>query len=127
MESQVTISLLPVALSLVTIPRPRLKHLTTPVIHHILQPNPTFLNITCNELELSIFAEADTIDEFHAIARRDKHKQRARSDPTPRSRASLTVQPISGARYGLRAPFVPSKRAPAPASQLDRDLHHHYL
>lgn len=54
---QVTITLLPVALSLVHIPRSRLPFLTNPILRQLLQPNPTFLNITCNEIELSIFAE----------------------------------------------------------------------
>ncbi|KAF5393134.1 hypothetical protein D9757_001302 [Collybiopsis confluens] len=76
---QVTISLLPVSLSLVRIPRPRLAHLSSPIIRQVLQPSPTFLNLTCNEIELSIFAEASTLDEFQAIARRDRQKQRSRS------------------------------------------------
>ncbi|KAJ4479253.1 hypothetical protein J3R30DRAFT_2738701 [Lentinula aciculospora] len=76
---QVTISLLPVSLSLVHIPRSRLAHLSSPIIRQILQPNPTFLNLTCNEIELSIFAETHTLDEFESIARRDRQKQRSRS------------------------------------------------
>ncbi|KAF5358926.1 hypothetical protein D9758_004845 [Tetrapyrgos nigripes] len=89
MDSSVTVSLLPVQLSLIHIPRSRLRQLTTPVIHQILQNSPTFLNLTCNELELTIFAEAGTIDEFHAIARRDQLKQRARSG-SGSSRKSLS-------------------------------------
>lgn len=76
---QVTISLLPVSLSLVHVPRSRLSTLSSPIIRQILQPNPTFLNLTCNEIELSIFAEARTLDEFDNIARHDRHKQRSRS------------------------------------------------
>ncbi|KAJ3847128.1 hypothetical protein EV368DRAFT_51722 [Lentinula lateritia] len=76
---QVTISLLPVSLSLVHIPRSRLAHLSSPIIRQILQPNPTFLNLTCNEIELSIFAESHVLDEFETIARRDRQKQRSRS------------------------------------------------
>ncbi|KAJ3930178.1 MAG: hypothetical protein NXY57DRAFT_962931 [Lentinula lateritia] len=76
---QVTISLLPVSLSLVHVPRSRLAHLSSPIIRQILQPNPTFLNLTCNEIELSIFAESHVLDEFETIARRDRQKQRSRS------------------------------------------------
>ncbi|KAE9409960.1 hypothetical protein BT96DRAFT_953241 [Gymnopus androsaceus JB14] len=76
---QVTISLLPVSLSLVHVPRSRLSNLSAPIIRQILQPSPTFLNLTCNEIELSIFAEAHTLEDFEAIARRDRQKQRSRS------------------------------------------------
>ncbi|KAH7916275.1 hypothetical protein BJ138DRAFT_996108 [Hygrophoropsis aurantiaca] len=77
--TQVTISLLPVSLSLVHIPRSRLAQLSHPILRQILQPNPTFLNITCNEIELSIFAEHHMLVDFEPIARRDRHKQRSRS------------------------------------------------
>lgn len=53
---QVTVSLLPVSLSLVHIPRCRLLELSHPIIRQILLPNPSFLNLTCNQVELSIFA-----------------------------------------------------------------------
>ena len=76
---QVTISLLPVSLSLVHIPRSRLAHLSHPVLRQILQPNPTFLNITCNEIELSLFAEHHMLEDFDPIARRDRQRQRSRS------------------------------------------------
>jgi len=76
---QVTITLLPVSLSLVHIPRSRLTHLSHPVLRQILQPNPAFLNITCNEIELSIFAEHHMLHDFEPISRRDRHRQRSRS------------------------------------------------
>jgi hypothetical protein len=76
---QVTISLLPVSLSLVHIPRSRLSQLSHPVIKQILQPNPTFLNITCNEIELSLFAEHSVLADFELIARDDRRRQRSRS------------------------------------------------
>lgn len=76
---QVTITLLPVSLSLVHIPRARLNHLSQPVLRQILQPNPSFLNITCNEIELSIFAEHHMLHDFEPISRRDRHRQRSRS------------------------------------------------
>lgn len=76
---QVTISLLPVSLSLVHVPRSRLAQLSHPVLRQILQPSPTFLNVTCNEIELSIFAEHYMLADFEPIARQDRQKQRSRS------------------------------------------------
>ncbi|KAF5387757.1 hypothetical protein D9615_000614 [Tricholomella constricta] len=76
---QVTISLLPSSLSLVHIPRSRLPHLSHPILKQILRPNPTFLNITCNEVELSLFAEQAVLEDFEPIARRNRRKQRAKS------------------------------------------------
>ena len=73
---QVTISLLPVSLSLVHIPRSRLTRLSHPVLRQILQPNPAFLNVTCNEIELSIFAEHHTLHDFELISRRDRHRKK---------------------------------------------------
>ncbi|KAI0720306.1 hypothetical protein C8T65DRAFT_567833 [Cerioporus squamosus] len=83
----VTISLLPVSLSLVHLPRSRLEHFTSHVLRQILQPNPTFLNVTCNEIEVSLFAEHDTLQEFHKAARKDARRLRrrereARADPS---------------------------------------------
>ncbi|KIL00503.1 hypothetical protein PAXRUDRAFT_29754 [Paxillus rubicundulus Ve08.2h10] len=77
--SNVTITLLPVTLSLVHIPRSRLPQLSHAVLRQILQPNPTFLNVTCNEIELSLFAEHRILEDFEAIARRDRQRQRSRS------------------------------------------------
>lgn len=69
-----TISLLPVSLSLVHIPRPRIQDLIHPILRQILLPNPTFLNITCNEIELSVFAEHHALQDFESAARRDARK-----------------------------------------------------
>ena len=74
-----TISILPASLSLVHIPRSRLPQLSHPVLRQILQPHPSFLNITCNEIELSLFAEHHILDDFEPIARRDRQRQRSRS------------------------------------------------
>ena len=74
----VTISLLPVSLSLVHLPRSRLEHFTSHVLRQILLPNPTFLNVTCNEVEVSLFAEHDTLQEFHKAARKDARRLRQR-------------------------------------------------
>ncbi|KAJ6490337.1 hypothetical protein C8R47DRAFT_1014533 [Mycena vitilis] len=69
---QVTITRLPTALSIVSIPRSRLDALSHPVLRALLQPNPAFLSITCNALELSLFAEPDSLLAFDAIARADQ-------------------------------------------------------
>ncbi|KAI0638360.1 hypothetical protein C8Q77DRAFT_427729 [Trametes polyzona] len=74
----VTISLLPVSLSLVHLPRSRLEHFTQHVLRQILQPSPVFLNVTCNEIEVSLFAEYDTVQEFHKAARKDARRLRQR-------------------------------------------------
>ncbi|KAF8969424.1 hypothetical protein BDZ97DRAFT_1795567 [Flammula alnicola] len=76
---QVTIALLPVSLSLVHIPRSRLDSLSHPILRQLLHPNPAFLNITCNEIELSIFAEHHILQDFEPVARKDRHRQRSRS------------------------------------------------
>ncbi|TEB35731.1 hypothetical protein FA13DRAFT_1728581 [Coprinellus micaceus] len=73
---QVTISLLPVSLSLIHIPRTRLPALTTAIIRQLLLPQPQFLNITANDIELSIFAEEHVLHDFLPIARRDRHQRR---------------------------------------------------
>ncbi|KIM68925.1 hypothetical protein SCLCIDRAFT_7121 [Scleroderma citrinum Foug A] len=77
--SNVTITLLPVSLSLVHIPRSRLPQLTHPILRQILQPNPTFFNVTCNEIELTLFAEHHNILDLDLIARHDRRAHRSRS------------------------------------------------
>jgi hypothetical protein len=88
---QVTISLLPASLSLVHIPRSRLAQLLHPVLKQILQPKSTFLNITSNEVELSIVAEESLLKDFEPIARRDRSKQRSRSGSGSSRRRSSTA------------------------------------
>jgi hypothetical protein len=88
---QVTISLLPASLSLVHIPRSRLHQLSHPVLSQILQRNPTFLNLTCNEIELSLFADDHMLADFEPIARRDRLRQRSRSGSGFRCRAPFFV------------------------------------
>jgi len=79
---RVTISVLPVSLSLLHIPRSRLPQLSHSIIRQILQPDPVFLSITSNEIELSIFAEAHALQHFEPIARRDRQRSRSRSHST---------------------------------------------
>lgn len=80
MSDSVTISLLPVSLALVHVPRSRLDTLTQHVLRQILRPNPGFLNVTCNEIELSLFAEGHALQEFEKIARKDTRKLRRRRE-----------------------------------------------
>ncbi|KAI0335648.1 hypothetical protein GY45DRAFT_1366722 [Cubamyces sp. BRFM 1775] len=92
----VTISLLPVSLSLVHLPRSRLEDFTQHVLRQILQPNPVFLNVTCNEIEVSLFAEHDTLQEFHKAARKDARRMRqreARSDSRHSPRRTRRANP----------------------------------
>ncbi|KAH0587850.1 hypothetical protein H2248_006605 [Termitomyces sp. 'cryptogamus'] len=92
---QVTISLLPSSLSLVHIPRSRLPHLSHPILRQVLRPDPTFLNITCNEFELSLFADESVLEDFEPIARKDRLKQRARhSSNSGRVSRSREIEPV---------------------------------
>ncbi|KAH9833754.1 uncharacterized protein C8Q71DRAFT_860029 [Rhodofomes roseus] len=80
MSDSVTISLLPVSLALVHVPRSRLDTLTQHILRQILRPNPSFLNVTCNEIELSLFAEGHALREVEKIARKDARKLRRRRE-----------------------------------------------
>ncbi|KAL0949260.1 hypothetical protein HGRIS_009338 [Hohenbuehelia grisea] len=88
-QSQVTISLLPVSLALVHVPRSRVTQLSHPILKQILQPSPAFLNITCNEIELSLFAEHTLLADFEVLGRQDRQRQRSRSGSSS-SRKSAT-------------------------------------
>lgn len=79
----VTITILPVSLSLVHIPRHRLKQFSYSIIQQILRPAPAFLNISCNATEVSIIAERETIEPFLKAAKRDsKRLERSRRGQT---------------------------------------------
>ncbi|TDL29810.1 hypothetical protein BD410DRAFT_798298 [Rickenella mellea] len=82
-----TITLLPATLSLVHIPRPRVPELSRPILKQILHNNHCFLNLTCNQIELSIFAENELLSEFEPYAWKDRQKQRQRE--RARSTSSL--------------------------------------
>ncbi|KAL5487912.1 hypothetical protein ACEPAI_6020 [Sanghuangporus weigelae] len=73
-----TISILDVSLSLVHIPRSRVPELNRPILKQLLRKGPKFLNLTANEIELSIFTEEDELMDFEPVARRDRQKQRLR-------------------------------------------------
>ncbi|CAL1701245.1 unnamed protein product [Somion occarium] len=78
MTDSVTISLLPVSLSIVHVPRSRIHSLCHPLLRQLLLPNPMFLNITCNEIELSLFAEHHVLKEFEPIVKKDARRLRLR-------------------------------------------------
>lgn len=83
MASSATISLLPVSLSLVHIPRSRIKDQVHPLLRQLLLPSPTFLNVTSNEIELSIFAEHHTLQEFEFSAQQDALNKSSSSRERP--------------------------------------------
>lgn len=57
-----------------------------------MQPNPIFINVTCNEIELSLFAESHMLQDFEPIARRDRQRQRSRSgSASSNTRRTLTA------------------------------------
>lgn len=88
-----TITILPVSLSIVHIPRSRIQSLCHPILRQLLLPRPPFLNITCNELELSLFAEDQSVYDFESIAQSDARKLRVRGRSkrsTPPSSSSST-------------------------------------
>lgn len=79
MSDSATISLLPVSLSIVHVPRSRIHDLFHPLLRQLLLPGPAFLNLTCNELELSLFAEHHVLRDFQPIAQKDARKLLARA------------------------------------------------
>lgn len=99
-HSHVTITILPCSLSLVHIPRPRIAELSRPILKQILRKQPTFLNLTANEIELSIFAEDESVGDFEPIARRDRQRQRVRAEARAgsvhghRTKRAVNTQPV---------------------------------
>lgn len=76
-QNDVTITVLPASLSLVHIPRNRLTRFSHPIIDLLLRPNPTFLNVSCNDTEVSIIASESDLAPFVRIAQRDGRKASA--------------------------------------------------
>lgn len=76
MACSATVSLLPVSLSLVHIPRSRVRDNIHSVLRQLLLPSPTFLNVTSNEIELTVFAEHHTLQDFEFIAQEDARLSR---------------------------------------------------
>lgn len=89
MSDSATIQLLPVTLSIVHVPRSRVHDLFHPLLRQLLLPSPAFLNITCNELELSLFAEHHLLRDFEPLAKKDAKRLHARE----RGRTSSKTRP----------------------------------
>lgn len=98
-----TITILDVSLSLVHIPRSRVADLNRPILKQLLRRSPKFLNLTANELELSIFVENDALGEFEVVARKDRQKLRCRELAATgaasrrrrrEAKLNLTLQPV---------------------------------
>ncbi|THH30698.1 hypothetical protein EUX98_g3502 [Antrodiella citrinella] len=95
MTDSVTISLLPVSLSIVHVPRSRIHDLFHPLLRQLLLPNPAFLSLTCNELELSLFAEHHILRDFEPIAEKDARKLLTRDrDRAAKPRSKTPCEPV---------------------------------
>ncbi|KAJ1311045.1 hypothetical protein OPQ81_009550 [Rhizoctonia solani] len=95
----VTITVLDVALRLCTIPRSRLPETTHYVVKQFLRQRPTFLNITLNTSELSIFAEQSTLEDFRPLARRGRLGARSGA-PVEISKETWSVLQIDEDKFG---------------------------
>ncbi|KAF8761571.1 ACT domain [Rhizoctonia solani] len=95
----VTITVLDIALRLCTIPRSRLPETTHYVVKQFLRQRPTFLNITLNTSELSIFAEQTTLDDFRPLARRGRLGARSGA-PIEISQETWSVLQIDEDKFG---------------------------
>ncbi|EUC65355.1 ACT family 7 protein [Rhizoctonia solani AG-3 Rhs1AP] len=95
----VTITVLDIALRLCTIPRSRLPETTHYVVQQFLRQRPTFLNITLNTSELSIFAEQTTLDDFRPLARRGRLGARSGA-PVEISQETWSVLQIDEDKFG---------------------------
>ncbi|KAG8900766.1 hypothetical protein FRC01_010030, partial [Tulasnella sp. 417] len=107
----VTITVLPVTLSLVRIPKHRLSHFAHPIIKLILSESTssTFLNISTNASEVSIIAREQDLSSFVKIARRDNRRVRRHMQRNARkeseSSATSSSAPWSGQEGGAPSPI----------------------
>ncbi|QRV91090.1 hypothetical protein RhiJN_19108 [Ceratobasidium sp. AG-Ba] len=95
----VTITVLDITLRLCTIPRTRLPETTHYVVKQFLRQRPTFMNITLNTQELSIFAEHSTLDDFLPLARRGRTASRTGA-PVEISQDTWSVLQIDEDKFG---------------------------
>ncbi|CAE6449761.1 unnamed protein product [Rhizoctonia solani] len=95
----VTITVLDIALRLCTIPRSRLPETTHYVVKQFLRQRPTFLNITLNTSELSIFAEQTTLEDFRPLVRRGRLGARSGA-PVEISHETWSVLQIDEDKFG---------------------------
>jgi hypothetical protein len=101
------IEVLPVALSLVRVPRSRVNSLYHPILKQILQPEPTFLAVTCNELELSIFAADSVLEDFESVTRKDARKL-AKCAAGRRKGKAQTFEPVEVSSDKWKVIQIPS-------------------
>ncbi|KAG8762917.1 hypothetical protein FRC11_007149 [Ceratobasidium sp. 423] len=95
----VTITVLDIVLRLCTIPRSRLPETTHYVVKQFLRQRPTFLNITLNTSELSIFAEQTTLEDFRPLVRRGRLGARSGA-PVEISQEAWSVLQIDEDKFG---------------------------
>ncbi|KAF8605169.1 hypothetical protein BDV93DRAFT_555114 [Ceratobasidium sp. AG-I] len=96
----VTITVLDISLRLCTIPRSRLPETTHYVVKQFLRQSPTFMNITLNTSELSIFAEDSTLEDFLPLARRGRMGSRSTTAPVEISSDTWSVLQIDEDKFG---------------------------
>ncbi|KAG8952727.1 hypothetical protein FRC04_003650 [Tulasnella sp. 424] len=120
----VTITVLPVTLSLVRIPKHRLSHFAHPIIKLILSDSTssTFLNISTNASEVSIIAREQDLASFVNIARKDNRRIRHQIQRNARRESASSAVPLtpssepdprtdeSGAAPSPGRPFPRSRR-----------------
>ncbi|KAH8094867.1 hypothetical protein BXZ70DRAFT_908666 [Cristinia sonorae] len=94
MTDSTTITLLPVSLSIVHLPRSRIHGHFHPLLRQLLLPSPAFLSLTCNELELSLFAEHHLLRDFEPIAKKDARRLLARERGRPSKSRKVEWEPI---------------------------------
>lgn len=79
MQSDMMIEVLPVSLHLVRVPRARVHDHMQPILRQLLQPDaPGFLNITLNNIELSVLAPEPLASDFASFAYEDARLSRRR-------------------------------------------------
>ena len=107
----VTITVLDISLRLCTIPRSRLPETTHYVVKQFLRQSPTFMNITLNTSELSIFAEDSTLEDFLPLARRGRMGARSTA-PVEISPDTWSVLQIDEDKFGMRPAFCAHRNGP---------------
>lgn len=108
MADAFTISLLPVPLAFVHIPRTRFPALSHHVLRHILYPSPTFLTVTANQIEVSLLVDWAHAHDFEVIARKDRRSMR--HDPVEISYEPWSVLQVDSHadQYGVYFPSITS-------------------
>ncbi|KAG8989505.1 hypothetical protein FRB90_002207 [Tulasnella sp. 427] len=121
----VTITVLPVALSLVRIPKHRLPRLAHPIIKLVLSDtsSSTFLNVSTNPSEVSIIAREEDLAPFVDIAHRDNRRVRRQVERIARrgsARASGVPSP-SDEGTGEEGGAAPSSSPTRPSARSRRE------